>query len=542
MEEQPDVRMEQQPDQIPAPSVGEEPRRIVVDVNNPNVEIQDAKRPQVPQERAKKIKVIKFIIKSHFKILEHFELVEKSKDLNLGDQIHNILFTTYNVLRQHHNQTGGNLHARISSTDFKVQMQGVEYTKGREDIYHIVGTVAHEEGIPFGKYENNNAANWYGIAGPLLNFLGGFALRRKELRLGHHTMPIEKRGNIERVVNLAQYGLYGAHHILCEGVTFPPEKRSSMAQSVGPMTSLLCYLKSDRRFAEKWAAACKRSMAHFPDIDTVLSVIREKDPTEIRPLITLLADVALIVTTRQANRMFPPPAAFSYILLKESHRVGGSVYNTSNLIENFNFTGAGAFAFYKVFQSIEWEISLNQSTDTIAKQIVYHAMFGTFKEDLSILEKITNLANWSTREQMGRAFQKATTEGTRIRFRPVQQVYYAKMAQANQTGLLTSSYSQLTSQPCFSGKTKRKFSDAFFDHLSNGTPKVAGGKSLQALVSSYSALKEDLRTMLEKEGRTIKMGTKGWKKIADLTPTLEGEDDDTLEFVGTGKFFLGRSD
>lgn len=123
-----------------------------------------------------------------------------------------------------------------------------------------------------------------------------------------------------------------------------------MAQTVGPLTALLCYIKSDRRFSEKWSVACKRAMAHFPDIDTVLTLIREKDPTEIRPLITLLADIALIVTTRQANRMFPPPAAFSYIFTRES-----------------------------------------------------------------------------------------------------------------------TSYSQLTSQPCFSGKSKRKFADAFFDHPTSDT-------------------------------------------------------------------------
>lgn len=123
-------------------------------------------------------------------------------------------------------------------------------------------------------------------------------------------MPIEKRNNQEKDVSLSQYGIYGVHHPLCEGVSFPPEKRSSMPQTLGPMTALLCYMKSDRRYMKKWADAVKRDFAHFRDIDGIMAIIKEKEPVELRSLITLLGDISLIVSTRQAQRMFPPPAAF----------------------------------------------------------------------------------------------------------------------------------------------------------------------------------------------------------------------------------------
>ncbi|CAK9833187.1 hypothetical protein ANTRET_LOCUS9910 [Anthophora retusa] len=208
--------------------VGDSAQRVVVDANNPEKVVPDTKKPQVPQEVEK-----------------------KSKDLGLGDQVHNVLFTAYNVLRQHHNQTAGNLITKLSQTDYKVSFRGREYTKGRDAIHQVVFETAQEQGVPFAHYTQSSPQNWYGIAGPLLNFLSGFGMRRKELRLGHHQMPLVKRGNQERVVNVTQYGIYGCHHILCEGISFPPEKRASMPQSLGPLTIPLCYLRSERQYSAK---------------------------------------------------------------------------------------------------------------------------------------------------------------------------------------------------------------------------------------------------------------------------------------------------
>lgn len=201
--------------------------------------------------------------------------------------------------------------------------------------------------------------SWYGIANPLLNFLSGFALRRKELRLGHHHAPIEKKNNLQKDASLAQYGISGVHHPLCEGVSFPPEKRASMPQTVGPITAPLCYMKAERKYSQKWEVAVKRVFAHFPEIDTIIQMLRDKSPSEVRTLISLICDVALIVTTRQATRMFPPPAAFSYIM-NRSHTIKGQTFNKDILLKNFNFSGHGAFVFYKVFMGLDWKLNLNK--------------------------------------------------------------------------------------------------------------------------------------------------------------------------------------
>lgn len=167
------------------------------------------------------------------------------------------------MLRQLHNQTQGTLADRIRDTDYKVNHCGIDITRPRDPVHKIVLDSARLYEVPFSKYDQRAPDNWYGIAGPLLNFLSGFALRRKELRLGHHQMPLVRKGNQERVVNVTQYGIYGCHHILCEGMTFPPEKRASMAQSLGPLTTLMCYIRSERQFSAKWHTAVKRLLLIF---------------------------------------------------------------------------------------------------------------------------------------------------------------------------------------------------------------------------------------------------------------------------------------
>lgn len=107
-------------------------------------------------------------------------------------------------------------------------------------------------GTEWKKYGTEDKSNWFGVSGPYLNFFTGFGLRMKELRIGHSNMPHSKSDDVMKSVPVAKYGLYGCHRILLEGCTFPPEKRSSMSQSLGCMTSLLCYLKSSADYEKKW--------------------------------------------------------------------------------------------------------------------------------------------------------------------------------------------------------------------------------------------------------------------------------------------------
>lgn len=100
-----------------------------------------------------------------------------------------------------------------------------------------------------------------------------------------------------------------------------------------------------------------------------------------------------------------------------------------------------------------------------AAQIMYHSIFGTIKDDLGILSQITNCATWYTREDLGKKSKGAGTTMREVKISPIKQVYYSKLASANQTGILSAAYLQNSSVPVFSGNRTATFTEEFSESI-----------------------------------------------------------------------------
>lgn len=165
-----------------------------------------------------------------------------------------------------------------------------------------------------------------------------------------------------------------------------------MAQSLGPLTALLCHIRTDEKYRRKWTDAAKRAMAHIPIIDEILDIVKGKSASEVRGIVGLLADILLITTSRQANRMFFPLAIIAkiyglplgdndYILTSDkipTAYVGGDTW-----LKAFNVSGNGGFYTYKLATMFRWELE-GEFTHDEAQQVLFHTIFGTYKEDLCI--------------------------------------------------------------------------------------------------------------------------------------------------------------
>lgn len=248
-------------------------------------------------------------------------------------------------------------------------------------------------GLEYKNYDKDDKNNLYGTMGPYLNFFGTWGLRLNELRIGHSLMPVSKEADgTARLVEVKKYGLNGSHHILLEGCTFPPERRSSMAQSLGPMTAMLCMLRNTGKYRPKWVDAVKRAFSHVPCIDDIIETTRNVNKSgDVHNMISLLADISLIATTRQAQRMTMP-----IVMFKKVYDMMEDQGSKDIMLANFNVSGREAFHTYQLALKYDWEINGNLD-DIQAAQASFHAIFGTFKEDLGILETITNLSKWLTR-------------------------------------------------------------------------------------------------------------------------------------------------
>ncbi|CAG4939126.1 unnamed protein product [Colias eurytheme] len=332
----------------------------------------------------------------------------------------------------------------------------------------------------------------------------------KELRLGHDKMPVSKKDDVMQEVPVKKYGLNGAHHILLEGSTFPPEKRSSMAQSMGPMTAYLCMIRSEGIYRDKWASAVKRAFNHIPIIDDIIEVTKgQRKAADVSTMTGLLAEICLITTSRQATRAFFPLA-----MIHRASTIHAKEFK--QYCEYFNTTGSGAFYTYKLVCGQPWTLT-GAMKEEVASQIVFHSIFGTFKEDLSILSEITNLSTWFTREEFGKCFRKGDKIDTLVRANLPVLKYYAKMSCANQSGLLTGVYNQVSSIPCFNGRRVQKFGSDFFEHIQRKVIVGSTGKSISQIVSSLSIILDDLRKRVNELQGSLEMGTTEWRNMSDLS-------------------------
>lgn len=93
-------------------------------------------------------------------------------------------------------------------------------------------------------YVGPSPFEWYGVAAPFLTFISAFNNRMNEVRTGCDTMPISKTANETKAIKVSQYGLSPAHYCLLDGISFPSYKRSSLAQSIGPLTQLIMVHRS----------------------------------------------------------------------------------------------------------------------------------------------------------------------------------------------------------------------------------------------------------------------------------------------------------
>lgn len=168
-------------------------------------------------------------------------------------------------------------------------------------------------------------------------------MRYGEIRLGASKIPIAKRNNTTDYIDISQYGLTPANHVLLEGSTYKPERRSAMAQTLGPLTAVLAAYKSKDPYRNKWIEAVKRDLVHIPHAVDLCNATYGKRAEEVAPALSAFADVILIAGARNAQRAFFPINLLWYISLTDAQikelKISG--YRRYCELGNIDFSGKG---------------------------------------------------------------------------------------------------------------------------------------------------------------------------------------------------------
>lgn len=339
----------------------------------------------------------------------------------------------------------------------------IEFTYKREEVIKELEEILQWFGLKMEKPKADQKNHWWGTFLPYLSYCCAWSFRLKELRTGHGRFVISKKDQKETEVRVSDFGLKTRHHVLLEGVTFPPEGRASMAQSVGPMTTLISLAGENKRsvYGKKHKDAAMRAFAHIPNCSAIVEALEGVKAKEAAPLISALADLTLLIPARNQRRAFFPLCMFAYAALSPSEIKGYShewkdkkiVTTPSKIVEGgmetdpdlhdlscWDMSGKGAALIYKKCQESKngWSMPKTaEMTAEIGGQCTCHSIWGSFCEDFSLLRWMTDKRQWLKRREMGGFMVEYGTTKTSIRIDLPVLKHYSKLASSNLTERMT---------------------------------------------------------------------------------------------------------
>lgn len=364
--------------------------------------------------------------------------------------------------------------------------------------------------------------------------MSGFNLRMEELRTGCEEMTIAKTAEGKKVIKMSQYQLETAHHIHLDGISYPPHKRVAMAQSVDALTQLIMLNRSKNTpaYQDRWVRAAMKSVSHIPKHQQLIEKLKSCSSSEAASLISLMADILLVTGSRAGNKAFFPYPFLRTCISQEcltdmakgpDSNMDGQASTYSAVIvtgiEQTDHSGRGAFSLYVSNSKTKFSMYINASERQL-KEIIFHCIWGSHWEDLSILNFMTG-HDFLTRRQLGNIFQGKGQCNAKIACTPIPTLHYAKLSQALPTDFTAGGQQQVLNKVTFSGKRKAPITEEFFAHCKKVFQVQSEAQGAVNLLNILSQYRHYVLTRANKE-QGINQGTVSWRSVQGLTSTFHG--------------------
>lgn len=148
-----------------------------------------------------------------------------------------------------------------------------------------------------------------------------------------------------------------------------------------------------------------KTCVHVPEISSFCTMIKGRGAFETKGLICAIGNLLLLISGRQAHRAYMPAGLLVYLLMskpdikyftaKDCKPYPGFRFDE---ISAYNFSGLAAFFYYNKLTEVECPASLGG----FASQTYFHAVWGTYCEDLGLLSwMVTDTRSWADRSEMG---------------------------------------------------------------------------------------------------------------------------------------------
>lgn len=387
-----------------------------------------------------------------------FEKIDQNDviDLDISDQISGVLFTVYTLLRRTQN-----------SADFGNDKYRAYTAKIGETDINIAAIATEFKAL-------NLQLDWM-MATPIVNLLTAFKGFFDEVRTG--VTKFQVRGDIatkikrartntsgrieltpnDRNVGLAYYGLTNQHIPLLQGITLPPERKTGLLKSLGPMTQCVMLI-NEKSYPQKLVEAVKNSLRMLPMHGEIATALKDSDsPGRVMGLMKELADLLVLTTARSTQKIYFPISVARYL------------WSAKPADFQWNFANSNMLQYYTdavMANKVKFTMRSGGSESDTA-EVVFHSMFGTYMDDLGVLSAITNWGAWKQRKQLSAVFTKRSAS-PKVTFTPKFFTMVSKMAQALLTKNMGNMDPCATTRPSFNGIRKRKFSEVFLSYLQTG--------------------------------------------------------------------------
>lgn len=421
-----------------------------------------------PGARAKpnkelKSKIYHAIFIGHYMVAKEFKKIPPVTDVTAWSTITSYCATMHKISLQKQTNTGG-IISRLLEEDKMWELGGVQIPA--KDVYAIWEQVMQELG--FGMEDNK--AEWVGTMSSLLTLMTAFSRRLNETRVPptKFDAKVKKSSKEKAETPISQFGLDKSSAPYLEGLTYAPHMKSSMINSLGPLTITIgLALSFDPTYGKKWRQAFKNCWGMLDFVDELIEEI-EGNSTQSSQVISKLATLCLFGVPRAGNKAYIPFVALAAAMMEDNAAVvtwivdpsltSAKTINVSDAVKNIDSSGHGMWHAYNLSLTNKLTMRGNQGTGKELGQLYMHAFLGTHKDDLSLLEWMTGKEDFLTRSEIGSTLQgpageKMNVEITRY---PVSKI--CKLSSSSGTSLMSGGEGQIQRMSVLSGKCTQDIS------------------------------------------------------------------------------------
>lgn len=188
----------------------------------------------------------------------------------------------------------------------------------------------------------------------------------------------------------------------------------------------------------------------------------------------------------------------------------------------FNTSGRGLWASYiNKCQGAVYRMGSTLNSMQLS-QVVFHSNFGTHIENLALLEKITNIGLWYTRNEIGDSLKNMSSVAEVVDFKLPEMSCWSKLSSAQQSRYFTGGVQQVLPVSVFSGRRKQALGKTLFEYFADRLgPMSAYSRTTNSIslrekyIQMQTVILTDCKT---NNGNSIFLGSADWFLVPQNGP------------------------